>query len=168
MADEVHTNSFPGLTVYFVVYNQADQIWNPATLVPAFENKNTTHWTLYAVPMTETSPGSYLGDLPSSLPAGNYVIIAYCFTGIPLSTDPAVAVGTVLWNGHGEVTEQGFTVSVGLDTGELDTINIISGVEDDVLDPAFNTGVSTSNIPVFSFNTGIKPTQTVSFNTGTN
>ena len=113
MANEVEIFYSAGGTLYFLVFNDARQVYNGT----AFENVDTSRWIHYANIMTESNiPGRYYGDFPS-VAAGTYAVSIYFrATGAPAYTDLDIGDGELVWNGFTEATLIPITISF-MDSG---------------------------------------------------
>jgi len=104
MAGELLTHYDSGATLYAIVIDEAGRAWN--TVGSALESVATANWADYELPLVEQdSSGLYLGDFPSGILAGGqYRTVVYEQSGgSPAATDPAVAAGSVHWDGTTEV-----------------------------------------------------------------
>ncbi len=100
MANELGVELTHGLTVYALIFNPQNFIWNTSTL--AFESPLSTSWTNYAVAMTEIdNSGVYEGNFPSGItsPAIYHVNIKTQAGGSPVVGDTLSATGDISWSG---------------------------------------------------------------------
>lgn len=94
-----------GLTLDFLVTSAAGQVWNRSG-GGAFEAYNSSHYSTYTTSMTEQGVASalYLGNFPSTIPAGVYGIVAKRRAGAdPAETDAVVSQGELHWDGSAVV-----------------------------------------------------------------
>lgn len=102
---ELAISAATGLTVYAVIRNPANQVWN--TSLMAFEAYNAAHWpTVYAVALAEDAgSGDYAGDFPTGIvAAGLYrVYVRIQSGGSPATTDAKLGTGQVNWDGAKEI-----------------------------------------------------------------
>jgi hypothetical protein len=97
MANELGNSSSTGKTVYYLIRNSVNQIWNGAS----FEAYLTAHYATYVVAATEqgTASGFYTANMPGAV-TGIYAIIAkQQVGGSPAETDTDVGTGNAYWDG---------------------------------------------------------------------
>lgn len=98
MAGEIQSDYAHGATLYFLIRNRINQIWNGSV----FENYSSVDYSTYDIPMTEdgTASGHYYGSFPTAIIPGVYSISAKKqVAGSPAETDPTIAMGDYQWNG---------------------------------------------------------------------
>jgi hypothetical protein len=114
MANELQTSFLPNQSVYFLVRNQAGQIWS-TTGTPSFVTYATADYLFYVLTATEqgTDSGYYTADMPATIPAGVYNVLAkFDATMIgQLETDLTVGAGQVEWNGSAVIPLSNFAIS---------------------------------------------------------
>jgi hypothetical protein len=81
-----------GFTIYGLALDSFERAWNGTTFVDPAGVRPTCD-----IPMVYDAPsGTYIGDIPSTLPPGTYTAIAYLQGGgTPDDPDPPVGIGTV-------------------------------------------------------------------------
>jgi hypothetical protein len=81
-----------GFTIYGLPLDSFERAWNGTAFVDPAGVRPTCD-----IPMVYDAPsGTYIGDIPSSLPPGTYTAIAYLqLGGAPDDPDPPVGIGTV-------------------------------------------------------------------------
>jgi hypothetical protein len=99
MANEIQFNGpGTGTTCYVLIRNNVGQIWNGTSFV-AYA---TADYTTYDVAATEqgTASNFFVSTFPSTIAAGVYYVTAKRRVGgTEAESDPAVADGTIHWNG---------------------------------------------------------------------
>lgn len=98
MASEISAVFTTGRNLYALVRSSTGRIWNGTS----FETYATGNYSNYPVAMTQqgTSESFYAGNFPLAITAGVYNIVVKARTGVsPAETDPAVAMGSLQWNG---------------------------------------------------------------------
>jgi len=146
MANEIKSLYTTQKTLYVLIIS-GTSIWNGTAL----ELISIPNWQNYAILMTETAvPGLYYASIPTSLPLGKFVIIAYLQSGdTPASGDIAERVGQLIWNGFEEVDLSDIAIGTEVNVN-VDNISITTGVgnsESQFLPPSepkvsIKTGVS--------------------------
>ncbi len=97
MAKELGTPFLTAQTVYFLLRNSVNQIWNGA----AFENYTTANFATYAITGTEqgTAGQYYVGNMPA-VAAGVYGVVANQQRGgSPAESDFYIGAGQIEWDG---------------------------------------------------------------------
>lgn len=110
MAGEIHTQDLlatTGLTLYAVVRTSADRVANGTSL----ETYNASHWTSYAIALTDRGAGYYDATFPA-LAAGVYwVEVRQQAAGSPAITDLIFdSAEKLFWNGTSEIVPTGAQV----------------------------------------------------------
>jgi hypothetical protein len=102
MSGEIQIDHPTGANLYARVRDATGLAWNTAT--PGFEAFNATHWTNYAIALTERgSSGEYVGNFPAAA-AGVYTVTVYLRAGgSPAVGDRSVGTGKIEWSGTAEV-----------------------------------------------------------------
>lgn len=97
MASELAISTAPDATVYALVRNASNQIWNGTTFV----TYATVDYATYDVAMAEqgTSSGYYVGDFPSSAASGQYTVTFKVQAGgSPAESDDEIVTNVYNWN----------------------------------------------------------------------
>lgn len=99
MANEVRIEARTGVTCYFQVLNETNQVWNGTTFV----SLGSATWTATAMTLTETPSGSgiYIGNFPTGITAAGEYGIRGCerLGGSAAAGDPVVGTGAIVWSG---------------------------------------------------------------------
>jgi hypothetical protein len=160
MADTTLRLAYPtGATLYAVIRNEADNIWNGTS----YESPNSTHWTTYATSTPETPAGfgHYVCQFPTSSAAGSYSWeMKLRVGGSPAISDPTVGTGSGYWTGttfdaSGQATAANSTLA-----GYNNLLN--SGTVNDA-SPTATSFVGSSN---FSTDSNLYRTLSVCFTNG--
>jgi hypothetical protein len=105
MSNEIRARYTSGSTLYAVLLRGSD---GDAyyTVTPAFEVPTASHWTSYALTMTEQSTtGLYYGNMPGSLAAGRYDVLVFLRAGgSAATTDTLVAQAAIDWTGAADLS----------------------------------------------------------------
>jgi hypothetical protein len=107
MAGEIQVIDDIGLSVYVIVFNLLNQIWNTTT--NKFEGVAASNWSKYAIPLVDsTGTGIYTGNFPSNITvAGDYPVVSYQAQtpGTPVVGDPSIsgAKEVMHWDGAAEI-----------------------------------------------------------------
>ena len=107
MAGEIQVIDDIGLSVYVIIFNLSNQIWNTTT--NAFEGVIAANWSKYAIPVVDsTGTGIYIGDFPHQInDTGDYPIVPYeaQTPGTPTIGDALVpgAKAVMHWDGIAEI-----------------------------------------------------------------
>jgi hypothetical protein len=138
MANEIQLLGYPaGQTIYAIVRNSSGQVWYETG--GDFETWGTGSRSEvdYAITLTDKLGGLYLGNFPSSIPAGTgndkiygYKTIVYLQLGAqPASTDNIIGGQYIKWTGTAAV------VAADTETGATDLVNWgllkVGGAKDD-------------------------------------
>jgi hypothetical protein len=87
-----------GFTLYALIRNAIDQIWNTGT--SAFESFNGSNYANYVIALVGDASGFYAGNMPSAIGPGVYsIVVNNQLGGSPLVTDPYVGGGDLQWGG---------------------------------------------------------------------
>lgn len=103
MANEIEGVTGSGETVYALVFNASNQIWNGS----AFETYTAANYANYLVTMTEVgSTGIYIGSFPSSITTGGTyrIYVKKIASGSAAQDDGTVTTVRVDWTGTTVVT----------------------------------------------------------------
>jgi hypothetical protein len=104
MANELQTQYATGSNLYAVILNAAGQAWTGTGNV--FESLNSSHWSNYAVPLTEQiASGIYFANFPTAVTtAGPYnVLLRLRAGGSPAIADTAIGGSQIIWSGAAEI-----------------------------------------------------------------
>lgn len=108
MANEIKLQTSTGANAKAVIRNAIGQVWKTTT--SAFVTFSAADINNYAVALTEQDgSGFYVGSFPNSITAaGQYSIVVYDQAGGSLLvTDTEIGLGSIDWDGSGEVTDDG-------------------------------------------------------------
>jgi hypothetical protein len=106
MANELQAQYATGNSLYTVILNSAGQAWTGST----FESINSSHWTSYAVTLTEQSAsGIYIGSFPAAITsAGVYNLLLRQQSGSsPALGDVSIGSKQITWSGSAEIPNPG-------------------------------------------------------------
>lgn len=106
MANELQAQYTSGVNLYAVVLNSAGQAWNGS----AFESLNSSHWTEYAVTLSEqSSSGVYIGSFPVAVnTAGVFNLLLRQRAGSsPATADLSIGSKQITWSGSAEIPTPG-------------------------------------------------------------
>jgi hypothetical protein len=112
MADEILVIDDAGLSVYVIIFDIDNKVWNNMT--SSFETATAANWGDYAVELTDaTGIGLYFGNFPTGIGVmGDYPVVPYVANtpGIPAAGDsPVVGAKEVMhWSGSSELEISGF------------------------------------------------------------
>lgn len=100
MANEINFPYASGYTIFITIRNAAGQVWYlTGEAMETWGNGSRTAAD-YDIALTDKSGGFYVGDMDTSLPAGNYILIFYQQAGeAPADTDYPLASQKGYWNG---------------------------------------------------------------------
>lgn len=124
MTAELNLKHSTGATLWALIKGpDRTKRWNGAALV-AIASVADADWTTGLAPLDEqqtadsTATGAYVGDFPTGLPAGEYLVEFYAGAS-PTPGDAAVGLQSVTWSGSAETTLR----SVRLAADGLDSIS---------------------------------------------
>lgn len=106
MSNEIVLAFDTGYTLYARVFDSTGQVWNTSG-TPAFEAWADGNVGDYDIAMADKSSGEYIGDFPTAITEGRYVVVAYKQAGANphITNDAVVGAGMAVWNGTSEVHE---------------------------------------------------------------
>ena len=81
MANEILVIEDVGLSIYVIIFDIQNKVWNNAT--NQFESVTAANWSKYAVKLTDsTGTGFYFGDFPTGVNiVGDYPVVPYLEIG---------------------------------------------------------------------------------------
>lgn len=93
-----------GHTLNAILWTDEGTAWNGVGFaVPTPET-----WESFLLPMVDGGDGTYTGHVPIDMPPGTYTARVYLQEGAdPASTDPVVGLGSIVWEGSGELPPAG-------------------------------------------------------------
>ena len=139
MAGELQAFSATSQTLYAVLMNAAGQAWNGAT----WETIQGANWTTYDIPLTETTAGIYIGNMPV-VTAGSYTYAVYLRAGgSPAITDTLKGLGGVDWDGSSVI-----------EVNELEVLILAIKDKTDNLPADTNTLLTSTGIKIASIANG--------------
>lgn len=103
MANEIRATGATGLTLYAVIRNASNQVWNGS----AFEAYNASNYATYDVALTEQgATGRYAVSFPAGIVTAGlyYVDVRRQAGGSPAVSDLSLGEMEIVWDGNSETT----------------------------------------------------------------
>ena len=107
MANEILVIEDVGLSIYVIIFDIYNRIWN--TVTSKFESVTVADWGKYAIELTDsTGTGLYFGNFPTGITnVGDYPVVPYTAEtpGTPATGDSPIpgAKETMHWGGNVEL-----------------------------------------------------------------
>lgn len=130
MANEVYLPYTSGYTCYYVIRNAAGRVWYVAGATMETWGASSRTADDYDVSLTDKSGGMYVGDIPSDLPAGNYILQFFYQSGASPSnsSDLYLSSQEKYWDGSALTVSDSTSDTVG---ALIEEIQALTGRTDD-------------------------------------
>lgn len=101
--NELNTIATSGSSIYAIIRNSSNQIWQPTT--STFVTEVDGDFANYPISLTEQgATGFFSADFPTAITESGVYLIAI-YKGAGSEADPFVSGGTINWNGSGESSD---------------------------------------------------------------
>lgn len=110
MAAYIKTQYVSGVTMYAIIRNASNQVWNGST----FESFNASNYASYDVALAEQgNTGYYVVEFPSGIPASTskYSFSLHVTESSPAHGDAGITNGEIGWDGTNEIFGLSFTTT---------------------------------------------------------